>query len=306
MASPSIPPAGKFLADDLLKKSFKHACRICRNISADGILDEETITGALLGALASSFPLLSEEGSPKALSERFFWFRYSKKSARHRDSEAANGADFALVLVDDVGLARVALFQAKRSKVKHVKGEWTIDIRHVSKSVSGKKVAQLVALEERANNLLVLNKTPATGLDEGRLHHLSWIHYLAYGDGEPLCIPMTRMSNVYEMESALRGSVNRVAFLPKKESTLFGVLLSGLRRRTDKWLTIRTKTFFDSLPQWLDMMPVVVASSSRGWKHVPENRRAMAKTLKARSTSTSANRSKGSTPHKRDELKPET
>ena len=273
MPSTSSSKAAKaFEPDQLLADTFRHMIAVCTYLSADGILDEETLTGTVLGALASAYPLiLKEAGSPRSQTE-FFWSRYNKARARDKHSEAANGADFTLVLLGDNGLAHLAVFQAKRSAVSFSNGVWTLDIRHESTNIHGNKCAQMVALAKLADLLLAQNNTPIMLDPNDELGHIGWIHYLAYGDGSPLCLPLSKMSHLLPHELSLVGSSNDFEFDPATSRTFFDVLEAGLHRKTTEWLTVRTKAVFELLPAWINVMPVIFASTRKGWTHVPRNR----------------------------------
>lgn len=266
-------PTKAFEPDQLLADTFRHAIAVCTHLSADGILDEETLTGTVLGALAAAYPLvLKEAGSPRPQTE-FFWSRYTKARARNNHSEAANGADFTLVLLGDNGLSHLAVFQAKRSAVSFSNGTWTLDIRHKSTDSTGKKRAQMVALVELANLLLLQNRTPVTPNPKDELGHIKWIHYLAYGNGSPVCIPLSEMSHLLPQERALAKKPRGFDFDPAKSRTFFQVLEAGLHPDSTEWLTVRTRSVFALLPIWISVMPIIVASTKKGWTHVPRNRR---------------------------------
>ncbi|MGF6492194.1 hypothetical protein ABIE56_000347 [Luteibacter sp. 621] len=101
-------------------------CSALARLSEIGLashLDEETVTAALLGALAGVFPfcvaLFSEDDKEAS---RCSWGQYNKsKTAKGTDSEAVRGADFVLVVWTSKTAARVAIFQAKRADLTQLR-----------------------------------------------------------------------------------------------------------------------------------------------------------------------------------------
>ncbi|MBZ2621903.1 hypothetical protein [Xanthomonas phaseoli] len=258
----------KFVADRDLLSVFRHTCDVCKNLLHKGLLDEETTTGAILGAMAASYPILATTKGQSKIN----WHRYNKSSARDPNSEARNGADFTLWLLGDEGNSRVAIFQAKKSAVRRTASGWRVDVRHESTDLSGNPCAQMVALAELADQLLRTNQTPAVINPKNELGHLEWIHYLLYGPSEPLCIPLSRMSDLYPAEKNLQGSRNEFTFVPKDEKTFLKVLSSGINQNTKQWLTVKTKELFKMFPAWISISPIIVASTENGWDFVPANR----------------------------------
>jgi len=75
-------------------------------------LDEETITGALLGALNAEISWFEHASFGTNLAQ-CSWMSYTKRD-KSSMAEPISGADFALALRFPGGLSRVAVFQAKR------------------------------------------------------------------------------------------------------------------------------------------------------------------------------------------------
>ncbi|QDE39873.1 hypothetical protein FIV34_11955 [Luteibacter pinisoli] len=105
-----------------IEATFRH---VINQMTATGMLerlDEEEISGALLGGFAAAYPLclgIFTETMDEAVrfteQHKCAWAQYSKsRTATSKDNEADSGADFALVIWTGPDTARVALFQAKR------------------------------------------------------------------------------------------------------------------------------------------------------------------------------------------------
>lgn len=264
-----------------LVETLKHAAKICSSLSEGGLLDEETTTGTILGAFAASYPLISTaEDSPLMR-----WHRFTKAPATDKSSEAANGADFALAILGEDGSARLAIFQAKRSAISQVQSGWRLDVRHVVKDIYKKDSAQMVALESLGLALMANN---AAGRKEqsGKqptASELSWIHYLLYGPGTPLCIPLSSMTDNLPAERTLSGSSNFFSFKPDDLPTFVEILADVSTQSTQQWLTVETKALFGRLPTWIDIVPLVVGGTEKAWTFLPENRQSFLRTSEKKS-----------------------
>lgn len=263
--------AGAFAAGDSLIATLRHAGLCCNRLSEAGLLDEETTTGAVLGALAGSYPLIAEERD----SQPIRWHRFTKKPAQHGDSEAANGADFALAILGENGETRLALFQAKKSAIRETSTGWKVNLRHVVKSATGDEEAQMITLERLGLALTMLAKNPAKLSEPDGAPpepRLSWVHYLLYGPGTPVCIPLSDMDGCLEAERLLIGSVNYFEFKPESQPSFIEVLAEVSALAPMSWLTIATPVLFGGLPAYLQVLPVLVGGTEKAWKHVPINR----------------------------------
>jgi len=105
-----------------VEATFRH---VINQLSGTGLvasLDEETVTGALLGGFATAFPVClgaftesAEEAERIAAQNQCAWGQYSKmRTGNPVHNESDVGADFALVVFASPDRARIALFQAKR------------------------------------------------------------------------------------------------------------------------------------------------------------------------------------------------
>lgn len=86
-----------------------------RELKFFSALDEESITGALLGGFTLAFPYCVAQYGSNMPAEKLCWGHFGKsKNANGRRAEAEVGADFALVIYIAPNIARLALFQAKK------------------------------------------------------------------------------------------------------------------------------------------------------------------------------------------------
>lgn len=178
------------------------------------------------------------------------------------------------------GVSRLAIFQAKRAVVHYGqsgtkrKREWGIDVKHATMTEAGSESSQMVALLTRALVQLTLNGTPLpASAKDHEIKLISWVHYLAYGPGEPKCLPLSMMSDALLRETTSDNYRNMVPFDPNTARTFSQVLRAGVSHSTKEWLTVKNKALFDSLPGWLDLMPVAIAGSKKGWEMVPKKGR---------------------------------
>ena len=153
-------------------------------------VDEESMTGALMGAIAATVPwcaaAYADQSSPGCA-----WIRYRKSGAT--DSEPVTGADFALIIRLPGGTARGAVFQAKRIKSKN-----TMDIHHLSPELpktpsrpKRKAEAQFLRIRDYAKDVLTAcrRRTP-------KFSDLSWVHYLAYRSDRISCYSLDGLDDI--------------------------------------------------------------------------------------------------------------
>ncbi|MEA0927453.1 hypothetical protein [Xanthomonas campestris] len=266
------PPQKSFALNPAIVETLKHAALVCSSLSAGGLLDEETTTGVILGAFAATYPLLAKTDESPPMR----WHRFNKAPATNKDSEAANGADFAVVVLGEDGSARLAIFQAKRSALSKTKSGWRLDVRHTVKDAYGKNSSQMVALEVLGIALMATNKSNKNDQSSylPTCTDLSWIHYLLYGPGMPVCIALSSMVENLKAERSLSGSSNFFSFNPDESPSFGDILAEVALPSTPKWLTVETKSLFGGLPAWIKMMPVMVGGTDKAWTFFPKNRRA--------------------------------
>ena len=297
--SPSLPlkfPLG-------LAKALRKAAATCTRLSASMLLNEDTLTGSLLGALTTALPSVRlEDGTPAWA--RLFWVPYNTGNTDNPWSEARSGADFSLLFIDHEGKGRFAVFQAKRSAVSHDSKtkKWFIDVRHIPGEDKGSKRTQMIALVETGEALVAANTLPGSEQkqQDSRVDNLGWIHYLAYGSGNPVCKPLSQMASAFKKEEPLVGENNLVEFHPPRDTsqprdrtqpldpTLFQVLRAFSDPNSKRWITLETDAAFDKILFWVELMPVAIVIDRVGWDHKPNfrNARAARKAIQARKGTT--------------------
>jgi hypothetical protein len=214
--------------------TFRLVNDLC-NSGLAAMVDEETMTGAVLGAMMASFPWVT---GVLGLSshDNCCWQRY-RKSGSGDDSERVNGADFALFVRRPGGKCRVAIFQAKLFKT--VKEPW-IDLHHIPASAKGDR-SQAQFLKLRAHGLEVLR---AAGRDPA-LEALSFVHYAGYSQGGVDCVALCDLGDVEQAYTGPAEEFNVSAarvMAAEKTWVDFGVLLTnGTVQRSedlDHWLEL--------------------------------------------------------------------
>lgn len=252
-------------------RALRGAVKVARYLSESDALDEETLTGSVLGALCASMGYEAELATPKYrhVKAKFSWARYNKGTATNPHSEAHNGADFALVFVDDKGKSRIAVFQAKRGKITAPVREgdvWTLETFHKTKNKLGKLVPQMEPLTRATQAIQLANKA-ARPLTPTMVHEfykspptvvgLHWVHYLAYVTGIPRCFPLSAMGELLT-ESRKRGATTATFNfkLDDGEAKMFDVLEDGLKPTPKHWLPLKDEEAIKAIPTLIDMMPV--------------------------------------------------
>lgn len=240
---------------------------------ASSRLDEETLTGAMIGALVSAHPM-SAASFPADPASAIQWSGYSKHGS-DAHSERNSGADFAMVLSLPDGRLRLAIFQAKSdwgaSATKNMLVVGQIkDVPAVTDD-SGAVIAlahrrnQIKALVEGAKNIQSKNGRAVSVSD------LAWVYYLCqFRDG----IKAVALS---EVERSVRLSIRtvkpvKVPLAPTMGRSLDALLKCGCRQETVCWLELSTPVE-GMLPPPIDLsalvelMPVIVGrEGSKGPK----------------------------------------
>mgnify|MGYP000892103695 CR=1 FL=1 len=166
-------------------------------------LDEESITGALLGAFAVATPICASAFSvPYGISSS--WVRYSKNLTNGM-AEKDTGADFALLIRLDTERSRLAIFQAKKSE--SMVGSFdvssdspkTTSRPRVEKQFTRLKDFSISILEERTRRRKLSG--PVASQPSG-IESLQWSHYLVYGHGSFHCCPLSSLTDVDEAISS--------------------------------------------------------------------------------------------------------
>lgn len=159
-------------------------------------IDEEAMTGALLGAIAASLPWCAVAyGGPQG--QQCAWRRF-KKGGHAEDSESFTGGDFALLVRLPEKKVRLAIFQAK--KAKNRKAPY-IDVHHLS-SQGGKRY-------EPQFMRLLKNGWKTSGAKRKKdkvVAGLHWVHYIAYSADGILTLPVSCLEDVHEYYRAASDS----------------------------------------------------------------------------------------------------
>lgn len=250
--------------------------------------NEETFTGALLGALATAGGVLASfdqtaTGSP------IWWGSYRKFSGgEFLDSEAGSGADFALLLVPEPGQARLAIFQAKRFEVHKddealplLEARQFVDFNRIPpKTKDGKqREPQMFVLVETGRRIFAAVtgrayhpnlridlaqkfKDPTVDVvTEGGLHKLDWIHYLIYTQGAPRSVPLCELGSAYKKEVLRKKSPTRYE-LPGQSEPVLELLARGPEKQHKGWLSLGFEEAVSHLPSLTNLMPVIVGDGT--------------------------------------------
>ena len=241
--------------DGALFKVLRNASEACNELAQGNVLNERTLTGAVLGALKASVSMQVE------LNVDMGWAIYNEGPADNDYSEGATGVDFGLLLVGETGLIRFTVFQAKRPTnvpQTHIRANRT-------RLVEGEEKSQLIDLRDASLELMRACKPAATiGVKE-----LRWAHYLAYC--QPIKgIALSEMQTEILQEETQPGTSE--AFDATKRGQLFdAVLISGATMKSLVWLTIGSISQPHSLPAFFRQMPIAVITNSKGLALAHEN-----------------------------------
>jgi len=231
---------------------------------ASSRLDEETLTGAMIGALVSAHPM-SAASFPADPASAIQWSGYSKHGS-DAHSERNSGADFAMVLSLPDGRLRLAIFQAKsdwgQSATKNmlvvgqIKDVSAVEDDSGAIIKSAHRRNQIEALVEAAINIQLKNGKVVS------VSGLRWVYYLCqFQDG----IKAVALS---EIEKSVQLSIRtvrpvKVPLAPNMGRSLDALLKCGCRQETMCWLELSTPVK-GMLPPPIDLsalvelMPVVV------------------------------------------------
>ncbi|WP_315385895.1 hypothetical protein [uncultured Stenotrophomonas sp.] len=247
---------------------------------------EETFTGAFMGAIAASSNLLAQSGLYKDNQSPIWWGSFSKnRGSDMKVTEPGSGADFALCLLPPSGQARLIIFQAKKSSFDVSSGpkpsSWYADLNRIPKDREDgtTRDAQIFVLAETGRRIQALSKGEAytakqskevlkllqeAGTDPatvGELGGLSWIHYLIYTLGEPVCVPLSKLGSAYKKELDRDRSKTKYP-LPGESEPVLPLLKRGAQNDSSGWLLIDPEIAVAELPSLTPLMQVVVADAS--------------------------------------------
>ncbi|QHB72507.1 hypothetical protein [Stenotrophomonas sp. 364] len=275
MTSPSLLNASLAAAVDTL-------AGLCR-VNTE---NEETFTGVFMGAIAASSNLLSQSGLYNDEPNPIWWGSFSKnRGPDMKITEPGSGADFALCLLPREGYARLIIFQAKKSSIAAGSGvkptEWYADLNRIPKDLEDgtQRDPQIFMLAETGRRIQALSEgipyvrkqskevhklLLAPGADVaavGELGGLSWIHYLIYTLGEPVCVPLSKLGEVYKKELGRDRSKTKYS-LPGDTERALPLLRRGVQDDPSGWLLIDPDVAVAVLPLLAPLMHVVVADAS--------------------------------------------
>ncbi|WP_179570863.1 hypothetical protein [Xanthomonas sp. JAI131] len=188
-----LPDFGEELERSALSATFQLACNgfICSEYFSNA--DEETTTGALLGAIAATAPWCFQ-----ALSQEpdLNWIRFAK-SGNARNAEPSTGADFALILRVTDKLSRLAIFQAKCAD-----SCGNFSVHQISpERASQEKIPepQFIRLMDFARDV-----ENAIQVSEESRKLLSWVHYIAYEPDAIIATPLSALRAISEHYDSYR------------------------------------------------------------------------------------------------------
>jgi len=170
---------------------------------------EETMTGAFLGAAASSAALCGDAfGDSTSLA--CSWVQYAKSGDSFK-SESVSGADFALFIRLGRDKYRLAIFQAKRKRT----ATDTINLSQIKsdqEKSSGEQ--QFVRLRKYGEAILTKRSIASPALSQ-----FHWIHYLIYHPEELNCCAMSQLDELANQFSRPKPSIS-----PDKDSPAYGTV----------------------------------------------------------------------------------
>ncbi len=161
---------------------------------------EEPTTGFLLGAFASLAPVCSqafEQSNDAGCSWQYF-----PKSGCGSHTEAATGADFALIIEFESGPARLAIFQAKRVESDKTQSFDLHQVREISRTKNDETATEPLELSPTSIpqflRLVAHAKKTASSVRGARRHlsNIHWTHYLVYAKERIRCVSLDNLVHV--------------------------------------------------------------------------------------------------------------
>lgn len=280
-----------------LAATFLHVTHEFERVCGARFYDEETLTAAMLGGFAATLPLIAQTLGSGSEGEALdcSWGSYRKTRASDDKSEAASGADFAIILWESPEVFRLAIFQAKKGELfpqerrrsqiidDPPKEAWWFDIHRRPNRPDdlGKKWrdAQLIVLEKTGQRFMgakrryeetlgnvALPEIGSNKISNKKAPDLTWMHYLVYRDDRPVCVPVSEIDKeVFDQERGDSCKENYVEILPNDGDGFFDLLRGGVFNHAHAgWLTIGAKEALPLLPDLLDLMPVYAGDDRSG------------------------------------------
>lgn len=156
-------------------------------------LDEESFTGALLGAFCQT-SRLATAGRPATSEASLTWRRHNKNGKDYL-SERSTGADFSLIIRHDDDFAVAAVFQAKNGQSKI----GSFDASHMSPELPEQgrgKELQFCRIRDYCYDILAKFTPPKE--NKSGLKDLDWAHYLIYEPFAVYCSPLSSLSIIQD------------------------------------------------------------------------------------------------------------
>ncbi len=266
------------LGDDV-QSALEMNLQLCaKSISAlnavDPRFDEETLTGAMIGAFVGSHPL-SAASYPGAVEDALQWRSYGKND-RGDFGESRAGADFALMLLIPGKAPRLAIFQAK-SDASKAKVKNRLYVGQIKKSKVYLKDAQ-GKVDKSSGSFAIVHRNQVKALTDASLaiHRLvkhsadlvdlHWVHYLGQFQGGVVAVPISQIAEVVKT-SIVNVSVESVDISAVVSCPLDELLRDACLDAPSYWLKI-DQHMVEQLPPPVDltalaeMMPVVVGGGA--------------------------------------------
>lgn len=232
--------------------------------------DEETLTGAMIGAFVGSYPLCAAS-FPAASDDALQWRSYGK-SDRGQFGESRAGADFALVLLIPNRAPRLAIFQAKsdapeRKVANRIYVGQIKKVKTYPRDAHGKidKTSNDFTIERR-NQLKALTNTALQiqrcAESNPGLSDLRWVHYLGQFESGVVAVPISEIASTVQI-SITWASVETVDLRPGLGVALDELLRDACLDQPRYWLKLTAgeeKLLPNpvNLTHLAEMLPVVV------------------------------------------------
>ncbi|MCC8619402.1 hypothetical protein [Xanthomonas vesicatoria] len=236
--------------------------------------DEETLTGAMIGAFVGSYPLCAAS-YPGSEEDALQWRSFGK-SDRGEFGESRVGADFALALLIPNKAPRLAIFQAKsgasKAKVKNrlyvgqiKKTKFLLkdDQGHIDSESGSYGVIHRNQVKALTDASLAIHRLVKRSADIEDLH---WVHYLGQFRDGVVAVPIAKIADVVR-DSIVNVSVESVDINQAISCPLDELLRDACREEPLYWLKTDLN-LPDHLPKPVDLtrlaeiMPVVVGGGA--------------------------------------------
>ncbi|WP_312348047.1 hypothetical protein [Stenotrophomonas acidaminiphila] len=201
-------------------------------------LDEESFTGALLGAFCQT-SRLATAGTPATSDSSLTWRRHNKNGKDYL-SERSTGADFSLIIRHDDDFAVAAVFQAKNGQSKI----GSFDASHMSPELPEQgrgKELQFCRIRDYCYHILSNFNPPKE--NKSGLKDLDWAHYLVYERFAVYCSPLSSLSLIQD-HIANDLKCGAVRYKEHSYSVFTDLLREGCapgRAKRTGWLSLNSK-----------------------------------------------------------------